>query len=89
MAYKIRVDDGGGSDCPHVPPLGSRSDDEVLPVQELSRAGGHSGGDETPVSVQLSIEHFCRAKKRVSVLSCKVDIPCTGNRMKINAGLHH
>jgi hypothetical protein len=89
MTYKIWVDDGGGSACPHVPLLGSRSDDEVLPVRELSRAGGHSGGYETPVSVQFSIEHFSRAKKRVSVLSCKVDIPCTGNRMKINAGLHH
>ena len=89
MTYKIRVDDGGGSDCPHVPPLGSRSDDEVLPVRELSRAGGHSGGGETPVSVQLSIEHFCRTKKRVSVLSCKVDIPCTGKWKKNNPERHH
>jgi hypothetical protein len=28
-----------------------RNDDEVLPVQELSYPGGHSGGGETPVSV--------------------------------------
>jgi hypothetical protein len=37
-------------------------DDDVLPVQELSHFGGsRSGGGETPLSVQLAIEHFYRA----------------------------
>jgi hypothetical protein len=29
MTFKILVDDGGSSACPHVPPPGSRCDDEV------------------------------------------------------------
>jgi hypothetical protein len=35
------------------------SDDDVLPVQELSHIGRNlSGGGETPVSVQVFFEHF-------------------------------
>ena len=47
-----------------VPPFRpALSDDDVLPVLELSHRGSHSGGGETPVSVSLVMEHFSRAKK--------------------------
>jgi len=41
---------------PHTAP--AISDDEVLPFQELSHRGSHSGRHETPVSVLLVIEHI-------------------------------
>ena len=47
-----------------VPPFRpALSDDDVLPVRELSHRGSHSSGVETPVSVSLVMEHFSRAKK--------------------------
>ena len=45
-------------------------DSDVLPVRGLSHfRGSHSGGGETPVSVQLGIEHFSRTTVSVYLSS--------------------
>ena len=45
-------------------------DSDVLPVRGLSHfRGSHSGGGETPLSVQLGIEHFSRTTVSVYLSS--------------------
>jgi len=36
------------------------SDNDLVPDRGLSYLGGHSGGGETPVSIQFVIEYFSR-----------------------------
>ena len=51
-------------------------DSDVLPVRGLSHfRGSHSGGGETPMSVQLGIEHFSRTTVSVYLSSALITSP--------------
>ena len=56
---KLGYDDGGECLPPHAAP--AVSDDDVVPVRDLSHRWRHIDGGETPMNVSRVMEYFSRA----------------------------